>query len=288
MDKKIKLLVITGISGAGKTTVLDLAEDLGYYAMDNIPPSLIGNFIELYADSNNRSNKLAVVVDIRTQEFIGNFFDDLKRLEDKNIETKVIFLDADNETVIKRYKEHRRPHPLSHDGNILNAIKEEKEKLEFIKDKSDYYIDTSRLTTHELRNQVEKLLNAGINRSSQLSIISFGFKNGILLDADFVFDLRFLKNPYYNEELRPKTGLDSKVRDYVFSDSETENYLSRLIDFIGYVFSEFEEVGKREVTIGIGCTGGKHRSVVISEELAKRFEEMGINVVVSHRDIKVE
>lgn len=288
MDKKIKLLVITGISGAGKTTVLDLAEDLGYYAMDNIPPSLIGNFIELYADSNNRSNKLAVVVDIRTQEFIGNFFDDLKRLEDKNIETKVIFLDADNETVIKRYKEHRRPHPLSHDGNILNAIKEEKEKLEFIKDKSDYYIDTSRLTTHELRNQVEKLLNAGINRSSQLSIISFGFKNGILLDADFVFDLRFLKNPHYNEELRPKTGLDSKVRDYIFSDSETENYLSRLIDFIGYVFSEFEEVGKREVTIGIGCTGGKHRSVAISEELAKRFEEMGINVVVSHRDIKVE
>lgn len=288
MDKKIKLLVITGISGAGKTTVLDLAEDLGYYAMDNIPPSLIGNFIELYADSNNRSNKLAVVVDIRTQEFIGNFFDDLKKLEDKNIETKVIFLDADNETVIKRYKEHRRPHPLSHDGNILNAIKEEKEKLEFIKDKSDYYIDTSRLTTHELRNQVEKLLNAGINRSSQLSIISFGFKNGILLDADFVFDLRFLKNPHYNEELRPKTGLDSKVRDYVFSDSETENYLSRLIDFIGYVFSEFEEVGKREVTIGIGCTGGKHRSVAISEELAKRFEEMGINVVVSHRDIKVE
>ena len=286
MNNQKELLVLTGISGAGKSTALNAVEDMGYYCMDNIPPQLLSTFVELYFETGKRASKIAVVLDIRTREFLNGIFNELTRVEKLGMNYKLIFLDASDETIIKRYKEFRRPHPLAPDGNILEGLREEREKLEDIKDKSDYIVDTTRLNTHQLKAEIIGILEKESSSKIQISIVSFGFKNGILLDADFIFDARFLDNPYYVEDLKRKTGQDKEVLDYVFNQEYALGYIDKIEDMIKYIVPKYIKEKKLQLTIGIGCTGGKHRSVAISEELEKRLEGEDLRIIVDHRDIK--
>lgn len=285
MNNIKELLIITGISGAGKSTALNAVEDMGYYCMDNIPPQLLSIFVELYFETGKRASKIAVVLDIRTREFLEGIFVELKRLEKLGINLRIIFLDADDQTVIKRYKELRRPHPLAPDGNLLEGLNIEREQLLHLKNSSDYIIDTTRLNTHKLRREIIGILEQESTSKMQISIVSFGFKNGILLDGDFIFDARFLQNPYYVEQLRPKTGQDKEVFDYVFDQENTKEYVSQIENLIKFVVPKYIEEGKLQITVGIGCTGGKHRSVAIAEELERRLESENLRIVVDHRDI---
>lgn len=285
MNNIKELLIITGISGAGKSTALNAVEDMGYYCMDNIPPQLLSTFVELYFETGKRASKIAVVLDIRTREFLEGIFVELKRLEKLGINLRIIFLDADDQTVIKRYKELRRPHPLAPDGNLLEGLNIEREQLLHLKNSSDYIIDTTRLNTHKLRREIIGILEQESTSKMQISIVSFGFKNGILLDGDFIFDARFLQNPYYVEQLRPKTGQDKEVFDYVFDQENTKEYVSQIENLIKFVVPKYIEEGKLQITVGIGCTGGKHRSVAIAEELERRLESENLRIVVDHRDI---
>lgn len=286
MNNQKELLVLTGISGAGKSTALNAVEDMGYYCMDNIPPQLLSTFVELYFETGKRASKIAVVLDIRTREFLNGIFNELTRVEKLGMNYKLIFLDASDETIIKRYKEFRRPHPLAPDGNILEGLREEREKLEDLKDKSDYIVDTTRLNTHQLKAEIIGILEKESSSKIQISIVSFGFKNGILLDADFIFDARFLDNPYYVEDLKQKTGQDKEVLDYVFNQEYALGYIDKIEDMIKYIVPKYIKEKKLQLTIGIGCTGGKHRSVAISEELEKRLEGEDLRIIVDHRDIK--
>lgn len=286
MDNQKELLVITGISGAGKSTALNAVEDMGYYCMDNIPPQLLSTFVELYFETGRGASKIAIVLDIRTREFLEGIFKELERVEKLGMDYKLIFLDSSDETIIKRYKEFRRPHPLAPDGNILEGLREEREKLKSLKEKSNYIVDTTRLNTHQLKAEIIGILEKETSSKLQVSIVSFGFKNGILLDADFVFDVRILDNPYYVEKLKYKTGLDEDVRDYVFNQDYTFGYIDRIEDMIKFIVPKYIKEKKLQITIGIGCTGGKHRSVAISEELKKRLEGEDLRVIVDHRDIK--
>lgn len=285
MNNIKELLIITGISGAGKSTALNAVEDMGYYCMDNIPPQLLSTFVELYFETGKRASKIAVVLDIRTRAFLEGIFVELKRLEKLGINLRIIFLDADDQTVIKRYKELRRPHPLAPDGNLLEGLNIEREQLLHLKNSSDYIIDTTRLNTHKLRREIIGILEQESTSKMQISIVSFGFKNGILLDGDFIFDARFLQNPYYVEQLRPKTGQDKEVFDYVFDQENTKEYVSQIENLIKFVVPKYIEEGKLQITVGIGCTGGKHRSVAIAEELERRLESENLRIVVDHRDI---
>lgn len=279
-------MIITGISGAGKSTALNAVEDLGYYCMDNIPPQLFTTFVELYFEKGERATKIAAVLDIRTREFLDGIFNELERVEKLGIDYKLLFLDATDATVIKRYKELRRPHPLAPDGNILEGLLEEREKLQELKEKSDYILDTTRLNTYKLRREIIRILEKENSSKMQISIVSFGFKNGILLDGDFIFDVRFIENPYYVEGLREKTGQDQEVIDFVFNQSSTREFVDKIEEMIRFVVPKYTEEGKLQITVGIGCTGGKHRSVSISEELKKRLESKDLRIIVDHRDIK--
>lgn len=285
MNKEIDLIIITGISGAGKSTALNALEDLGYYSMDNIPPQLLSTFVELYVETGKRASKVAAVLDIRTREFFDQIVTELQRIKDLGINYKIIFLDASDDTIISRYKGLRRPHPLAPDGNIVEGLKEERKVLDVLKIKSDYVIDTTRMNTHRLRASIQGIIEKETSSKIQISIVSFGFKNGILLDGDFIFDMRFLDNPYYVEELRDLTGLDKEIQDYVFNDPSTVEYLDKIEDIIKYVVPRYIKEGKLQLIIGIGCTGGKHRSVVSAEELSKRLEAEDLRILVDHRDI---
>lgn len=285
MNDGMELIVITGISGAGKSTALNCVEDMGYYSMDNIPPQLLSKFVELYLETGKKSSKVAVVLDIRTREFFDEIITEFNRIEELGIKYKIMFLDASDEIIIKRYKEFRRPHPLAPEGNIIEGLREEREILEFLKRKSTYVIDTSRLTIHKLRAEILEILGKEGSSKIQVSIVSFGFKNGILLDADFVFDARFLKNPYYIIELRHQTGYDKDVIDYILANPLAVEYIDHIESLINFVVPEYIKEGKLMLTIGVGCTGGKHRSVCITNELEKRLESKDLRIVTDHRDI---
>lgn len=284
MNKNIELIVISGISGAGKTTALRAVEDLGYYCMDNIPPQLLSTFVQLYVQTKNAPSKVAVVLDIRTREFFQDISLELEKLKTLGVDYKLIFLDAADETVVNRYQEMRRPHPLAADGNILDGLKEERKKLQPIKKLADYMIDTSRMNNYKLRAEINNILELGSSQM-QVSIVSFGFKNGILLDADYVFDVRFIPNPYYIKELKEKTGKDLEVKDYVFSFDDSKYFMDKVEDLIKFIVPRYIKEGRLQLTVGIGCTGGRHRSVALSEELKSRLKDEDIKIVVDHRDL---
>lgn len=281
----MKFVIITGQSGAGKSSVLNIFEDLDYYVMDNLPPQIMSNFVELAQKSNEEINKVAIGVDIRGGSFLASLRSAIETLEEQKIDVSILFLEASDETLVRRYKELRRPHPLDKAGNIFDGIIREKKILEPIKEIADFVLDTSKFNLGQLKEAVDSLYFKGSDEKNFLiSISSFGYKNGIQLDADLVFDARFIPNPFYIEELKSLSGLDDQVKEYVFQFPETKIFVDKLLDLIEYLLPFYIKEGKRMLVIAIGCTGGKHRSVAIAEELSKRLETSSEAIIVHHRD----
>ncbi len=281
----MELIIITGMSGAGKSQTIRVLEDMDYYCMDNLPPTLLQKFVELFIDSNRKKRKIAVVVDIRSGEFFEGLFKSLDDLDNLSITYQVLFLDAADNELIKRYKELRRPHPLNRDGSIIKGIKNERELLYDIKVRADHIIDTSNFNISQLKDEIYSIFVKG-KKTDTFSILvnSFGFKHGTLLDADLIFDVRFLPNPYYIPELKDKTGREKQVSDYVLKWDQTHIFLEKLIDMLEFLIPYYIEEGKTQLILGIGCTGGQHRSIAISEKISQILKEKDYKSFVSHRD----
>lgn len=283
----MEFLVITGMSGAGKSQAVKIMEDMNYYCMDNLPPILLTKFAELCHESKRDIDKVAVVVDIRSGEFFDSLFKGLEDLTKMNISYKILFLDAADNTLIKRYKELRRPHPLNPDGSIIEGIEQERQLLYEVKKRANYIIDTSKLTIGMLKEEISKIFLEGKQtRTISISIISFGFKHGTLLDGDLVLDVRFIPNPFYISDLREYTGEDKSVRDYVFKFPETNIFISKTIDMLEFLIPYYISEGKSQLILGIGCTGGVHRSVVIANKIGEILRVNGHKVAVDHRDLR--
>lgn len=278
-------LVITGMSGAGKSQAMKVMEDMGYYCMDNLPPALLSKFAELCRESKKPIDKVAVVVDIRGGEFFKTLFKNLEDLINNGISYKILFLEASDNVLIKRYKELRRPHPLTPDGSIINGIKEERVLLQEVKDRANYTIDTSKLNLGMFREEISNIfLEGGEKRNISISITSFGFKYGMLLDGDLVFDVRFIPNPYYIPELKEISGDNESVKDYVFKWPQTNIFISKVIEMLEFLIPYYVVEGKTQLVVGIGCTGGYHRSVAISNRISEILKSNGHRVIISHRD----
>ena len=286
MRSKRKLIIITGLSGSGKTVVSHFLEDLGFYCVDNLPSKLIPKLIELWEKKGEELvERVALVLDIREKGFLRDFPEIYKNLKAKGISTELVFLEASDETLLKRFKETRRPHPLSPERSIIEGIKEEREKLEPIRRMADWVFDTSDLSVPQLKEIIIKRYSEKKEKPISVSIISFGYKYGLPIDSDLVFDVRFLPNPYYVDSLRSISGRSKKVKNYLLSLSETKDFLKRLYDFLDYLLENFIREGKSYLTISIGCTGGKHRSVIIADELKKYLQKNNYEVKVFHRDV---
>ena len=283
----MEVVIITGMSGAGKSASSDIFEDLGYYTLDNMPPSLLLSFIDLTTKSKKKINKIACVVDIRGGEFFADLMKSITLLKNQSIDVKILYLDASDEILIRRYKEHRRPHPLAVNGNISEGIANERELLSEVRNSADSIINTSNLTLGELRRKIlSEFSLKDVDTKLAISVVSFGFKHGILLDADLIFDVRFLPNPYYIEKLKKSSGLNTDIKEYVFGFEEANEFLDKLVDMMEFLIPKYSKEGKTNLVIGIGCTGGKHRSVAIAQALTTRLEGNGEKVYVSHRDQK--
>ena len=282
----LKLMIITGLSGAGKTLAMRVFEDHGYFCVDNLPPALIPTFIELCSQSIKRITKIALVIDIRGGGFFDKLFESLKEISDLGFDYEILFLEASDEVLIKRYKESRRRHPLALEGRIVEGITSERQIMSKLREAADYIIDTSLKKPSELK---EEIIMRFIEREKEeqliINLVSFGFKQGIPLDADLIFDVRFIPNPYYIEDLRPYSGKDQKVRDFVMKWPESRQFLKMLFDMIQYLIPYYIREGKVQLVIGIGCTGGRHRSVVFANEIAAMLKASHHRVIVDHRDI---
>ena len=277
----MKLVIVTGMSGAGKTIALKMLEDIGFYCVDNLPISLVDKFVQLVSEGTS-IEKAALGLDIRSGEELGNLDEILENWRRSNVDVQVLFLDANDAVLIKRYKETRRTHPLAGAGRLENGIEKEREKLAFLKREADYIIDTS-----ELRKELEKIfLQDARYKNMYVTVLSFGFKYGIPEDADLVFDVRFLPNPYYDEHLRPLTGQVQAVRDYVMQGGTADAFLKKLYDMIDFLLPNYINEGKNQLVIAVGCTGGKHRSVTIARALYEHLEAAGeYGIRIDHRDI---
>ncbi|MGF7060255.1 RNase adapter RapZ [Brassicibacter mesophilus] len=283
----MKFIIITGLSGAGKSQAVRILEDSGYYCMDNLPPALLPDFADLCSQSKRRINKVAIVVDIRGGRFFNDLFKSLDVLEKSGFEYKILFLDASDDVLIKRFKELRRPHPLSPSGRIIDGIEKEREKLDEVRQKSNYIIDTSNLTTAMLKEEIKHIFLEGKeSKNLTISIISFGFKRGVPLDADLMFDVRFLPNPFYIQELKEFTGNDKHVRDYVMKWEQTKEFTAKLIDMIDFLIPFYIKEGRTQLVIAIGCTGGQHRSVTLANFLYEDLKNKGHRVTIGHRDCR--
>lgn len=282
----MKLVIVTGMSGAGKTIALKMLEDIGFYCVDNLPISLVDKFVQLVSEGTS-IEKAALGLDIRSGEELGNLDEILENWRSSNVDVQVLFLDANDAVLIKRYKETRRTHPLAGAGRLENGIEKEREKLVFLKREADYIIDTSMLLTRELRKELEKIfLQDARYKNMYVTVLSFGFKYGIPEDADLVFDVRFLPNPYYDEHLRPLTGQVQAVRDYVMQGGTADAFLKKLYDMIDFLLPNYINEGKNQLVIAVGCTGGKHRSVTIARALYEHLEAVGeYGIRIDHRDI---
>ncbi|MGI6778978.1 MAG: RNase adapter RapZ [Acetivibrionales bacterium] len=282
----MRFIIITGISGAGKSLVAKYMEDLGFFCVDNLPPALIPKIVEICSQNDGKIDKIALVVDVRGGELLNDLFPALDALEQEGFPYEILFMEASDKVLITRYKESRRSHPLAPDGRIINGIETERKLLEAIKNKSNYIIDTSNLKPRQLKEEILNIMDRGKDfKGIIISIISFGFKYGIPIDCDLVFDVRFIPNPYYIETMRKLTGLNGTVRDYVLNINETQVFLDKLADMLDFLIPNYVNEGKSQLVIGIGCTGGRHRSVVIAEALNKMLLEKQNRVVVDHRDI---
>ena len=283
----MRFVVVTGMSGGGKSTALRMLEDVGFYCVDNLPVTLIEKFVELIATPGGEVTKVALGLDVRADQAFEDVQKILEKLKANGYSFEILFMEANDKTLLKRYKETRRVHPLSPDGRIEDGIKKERKILSDIREKSDYVIDTSNLLTRELKEELERIFvqNEEYN-SLMVTILSFGFKHGIPADADLVFDVRFLPNPFYIDELKYKTGNDKEVQDYVMSFPEAHSFIDKLVDMIEFLIPNYVKEGKYQLIIGIGCTGGKHRSVTLANELYKRMKNQGdYGLKIDHRDV---
>ena len=284
----MRFVIVTGISGAGKISALKIFEDSGFYCADNLPIELINSFADLVFAENSEKNKVAIGVDIRSGARLDKMNDVLKELKEKDQEYEILFLDCNNDTLVKRFKETRRSHPMGDQDSVYNEIEEEREKLAFLKEQADYIIDTSNLLIRDLRKEIENIFIKDKEYNSLfVTILSFGFKYGVPADCDLVFDVRFLPNPYYEPKLKKKTGEDKDVQDFVLNSPVSEIFLDKLFDMVEFLIPNYIDEGKNQLVIGIGCTGGHHRSVTVANELYKKLSKDDSNYGLrkAHRDI---
>ncbi len=287
LKKNIKFVIVTGLSGAGKTQAIQCLEDLGFFCVDNLPPTLIPKFAELCAQSEGKVNKIALVVDIRGGGFFDAVYESLESLDSLGIKCEVLFLEASNETLVRRFKESRRRHPLSQHGSTLEGIIEERTRLEELKGKAHKIIDTSNLTNKELKEQITSMYGEESEEKSLIiTVMSFGYKYGIPMDADLVFDVRFLPNPHYIDELRPLTGNDKQVQDYVLDSPISKTFMRKFSSLIRFLIPHYIKEGKTNLVIAIGCTGGQHRSVTLANKLAEFLDKKNYSVNKRHRDVE--
>ena len=280
----MEFLIISGLSGAGKSRAASVMEDLGYFCVDNLPVPLIPKFAEMGMGGNGEYDRVVLVTDIRGGTNFEGLFQALDRLTAMKCSYSILFMDA---TIIKRYKETRRVHPLGEEcASLEQAIEMERQVLSPLRERADWIVDTTGLTLGQLRSKLLSLFSKGTEEGKmEVHVLSFGFKHGVPMEADLVFDVRFLPNPYYVAELRPMTGLDAPVRDYVFQSPVTDEFLSRLGDFVGWLLPRYEEEGKTALVVAVGCTGGHHRSVAVAHALADLVRRAGFPVSESHRDL---
>ena len=285
----MQLVIVTGMSGAGKSRAMDSLEDIGFFCVDNMTPELIPTFVQILNNSGEIREKVAIAVDVRLGESFSQLFSTLDKLQNMNCEYKILFMDADNDVLLCRYQETRRKHPLSVADSskpMQDIIAEERDMLKKARNIADFVIDSSFLSTAQLKERIAKLFLDDISRTMKISVVSFGFKYGSPKDSDLLFDVRCLPNPFYIPELKSKTGLDTPVRDYVMSFDEAKKLEPKLTDLVTYLVPLYISEGKSQLTISVGCTGGKHRSVVFAEILYNAIKDKGFKVSVYHRDIQ--
>ena len=284
----MKFVIVTGLSGSGKSTAVDVLEDIGYYCIDNMPPELIGKFAEISAKAGSKLEKVAFVADIRGGDFFLKLDETIKQLRAENEDIKVLFLDSSDDVIVRRYKETRRKHPLDEisNGNIRNAISTERNMLVPIKEQADFYIDTSLTSTSKFKERVYSLFLESGEDFLRVDVCSFGFKYGTMNEADLIFDVRCLPNPFYIPELKEKTGLNKEVYDYVLSFDEAQKLLTKLEDLLDFLIPLYQREGKSQLIIAFGCTGGKHRSVTYAEAVGRYLESKLGRIRITHRDIE--
>ncbi|HJA12499.1 MAG TPA: RNase adapter RapZ [Candidatus Mediterraneibacter merdipullorum] len=283
----MRFVIVTGMSGAGKTTALKMLEDMGYFCVDNLPIPLLTRFVEMFREPEEKVKKIALGIDVRGGQDFTGLKEVLDELEEKDLNYEILFLDAQDDVLIKRYKETRRQHPLSGSGRVDTGIAREREKIMFLKMRATYILDTSKMLTRELKLELEKIFVKGENFCNlYITVMSFGFKYGIPHDSDLVFDVRFLPNPYYIDELKAKTGNDPEVQDYVMENEKAQIFLTKLSDMVDFLIPNYILEGKNQLVIAIGCTGGRHRSVTLANALYQVLEKQkDYGVRIEHRDI---
>ncbi len=282
----MRFVIVTGMSGAGKSSVLKMLEDDGYFCVDNLPVPLIQKFAQISWHEENMISKVALGIDIRSRRHLSMLSDELAAVRESGYSYEILFLDCDTKKLVKRYKETRRRHPLGKGARIEDAIADERQQLSFLRDQSDYIIDTSNLLIRDLKAEIRKIFAEGREYENfYISLLSFGYKYGIPTDADLVFDVRFLPNPFYVDELRPMTGNDEKVFQYVMQSEDANIFLDKLTDFVTFLIPRYITEGKNGLVIAIGCTGGKHRSVTITNALFEKLKKLPYSIKAEHRDI---
>lgn len=284
-EERLHILIITGMSGAGKTQVINCLEDMGYYCVDNLPPLLLTKFVELSIQSEGKVNKVALVMDTRGGDFFSDLDRALEELEKEELPYEILFMEASDEVLIRRFKESRRRHPLADRWRLLEAIQVEKSMLEELRGRASVVIDTSNLRPRELKEKLTSLYSHREGDTFTINVISFGYKLGVPMDSDIVMDVRFIPNPFYDPEMREMTGEDVPVIDYVLESTVTRSFTRRFLNLLKFLIPFYIEEGKTVLAVSIGCTGGQHRSVVLADYVGKQLKKMGYRVIIRHRDI---
>ena len=284
MSEGLRLVVVTGLSGSGKSTAIKVLEDLGFYCIDNLPVALIPRFVELWESSQEEVRRVALGLDVRERHFLDEFPRVFEDLRTRGVALEVLYLEASDDVLVRRFSETRRPHPAAAGGGIADGIRHEREKLRPLRELADRVLDTSALTVHELRSALRDFVARPEAGTMTVALVSFGYKYGLPSDADLALDCRFLPNPFFVEELRHQTGTDAAVAEYVLRREETQEFLERVVALLDFALPHYRREGKSYLTIALGCTGGRHRSIVLVDELRRRLETRGHRVQVRHRD----
>lgn len=285
-DRKPELLIVTGMSGAGRSTVGNALEDLGWYVVDNLPPQMLEPIADLFTLTKSPLPRIAVIIDVRGREFFGDLQESLNQLRTRSVNQRLLFLEATDAALVKRFEQVRRPHPLQGNGTLLDGIEDERARLVHLRESADVVIDTSELNIHQLSNKISESFSLEFSGRLAVTVMSFGFKYGVPSDADLVADARFLPNPFWEESLRPFTGEDDKVSDFVLSQEGAEEFVQSYVAALRPVFKGYLNENKRYATVAIGCTGGKHRSVAISRRISEELKKLdGVSISLKHRDL---